>query len=134
MASGQNSPPLTVPELMGTIKQLSPAKLRQFTRAFARWQQHSERPQDDEALVEACRARLAPAEERRLRKLIAKSERGILTAKELENYQALVRRAEALDATRLAALTQLAKRWDKPVRTVMQIVGWEGGKDETTNR
>jgi hypothetical protein len=92
------------------------------------------RRNEDAPLVEACTARLAPAEERQLKKLIAKSERGTLSAKELELYRTLVRRAEILDGTRLAALTELARRWDKPVRAVMDIVGWEDGKDETTGR
>jgi hypothetical protein len=41
-----------------------------------------------------------------------------------------VTRAQALDATRLAALTQLTRLWNKPVRDVMKIIGWESGEDE----
>ena len=133
MASAQSSTGSVVPRLMATVMQLSPAELREFKTRFAAWQRHNGEQADEEtALVEACRARLSPAHERRLKRLIAESEQGALRPKELEEYRALVRRAEKLDATRLTALAELARRWSKPVRAVMDIVGWESGDEGAT--
>jgi hypothetical protein len=113
---------------------LTPDELREFKRRFAEWQRDNGGQADEEtALVQACHARLSEEDDRRLKKLIAKSERGALRPNDLEDYRALVRRAEKLDVTRLAALTQLARRWGKPVRAVMEAIGWEGGKGDTTS-
>jgi 5-methylcytosine-specific restriction endonuclease McrA len=102
---------------MTSVKRLTPAELRQFERQFAEWQeQKGGRSKEEEALVQACMARLPTAEERRLKKLIAKSEGGALSSDELEDYRSLVRRAERLDATRLTALMQLSRRWGQPCR------------------
>lgn len=75
---------------------------------------------------------LVRVDERQLKKLTAKSERRALSPKDLVDYRILVRRAERLDATRLAALTELARRWGKPVRVVMETIGWQESEDETT--
>jgi hypothetical protein len=132
MASAQATGRSTVPQLMRTVKELAPAELSDFKRRFARWQQQNGgRDEEQAALVQTCQARLRAADERRLRRLIAKSERGILSAAELADYRALVRQAERLDTTRLTALTELARRWGKPVHVVMATIGWEGGEDET---
>jgi hypothetical protein len=134
MAAAQMSAQRTVPELMTTVMQLTPVELREFQRRFAEWQlQNQGQASDEAALVQACTARMAAADERRLKKLVTKSERGTLRPKELEDYRALVRRSETVEATRLAALTELARRWDKPVRMVMETIGWEGGADETAS-
>ena len=131
MASTQASAGPTVPQLMTTVRRLSPAELREFKRRFADWQeQNGGQADEDVALVRACQARLSANDERRLKKLIAKSERATLSSRDLADYRLLVRRAERLDTTRLAALTQLARRWDKPVRAVMDTIGWEGGEDD----
>ncbi len=133
MASTQSSERTTIAQLMTTVQRLSPSELREFKRQFARWQRHSGGQADEEAvLVQACRACLSAPHERRLSKLITKSERGTLSPKELQDYRKLVLRAEKLDATRLAALTDLARRWGKPVRIVMETIGWEGSGDDTT--
>ncbi len=132
MAAPRASAKSTVPQLMTTVMQLTRAELREFKRQFAEWQQQNGgQAEEDTALVQACKARLPGADERRLKKLIARSERGALSPEELKDYRNLVRRSERLDATRLAALTQLARRWRKPVRLVMEKIGWEGGGDET---
>jgi hypothetical protein len=132
MASAEASARSTVPQLMRTVKELAPAELSEFKRRFARWQeQNGGQDEEQTALVQACQARLRAAHERRLKRLIAKSERGTLGADELEDYRSLVRQAERLDAARLAALTELARRWGKPVHVVMATIGWEGGEDET---
>ena len=129
MASAHSTRRSVVPRLMATVRQLTPAELREFKRRFADWQQASG---EEAALVDVCRSRLPAADERRLNTLISKSERDALRPPELQEYRRLVRRAEKLDATRLAALTQLASRWGQPVPHVMQIVGWEGGDEEAT--
>lgn len=132
MASVQSSRSVVV-QLMASVKQLTPAELRDFKRRFTAWQQASGEQADDESLlVKACQARLSTHDERRLKVLIGKSERGALVPNELEEYRRLVRRAERLDATRLSALAQLAGRLGKPVREVMRIVGWEGSDEEAT--
>jgi hypothetical protein len=132
MASAQASGS-AVPQLMATVKQLTPDELREFKRRFAEWQDNGGQADEETALIQACHVRLPEEDEHRLKKLIAKSERGALRPNELADYRALVRRAEKLDVTRLAALTQLARRWGKPVRVVMQAIGWEGGEDDTTS-
>jgi hypothetical protein len=48
--------------------------------------------------------------QRRLKRLIAKSERGTLTPKELSDYQALAQRAERIDVQRAVALAKMAGR------------------------
>jgi hypothetical protein len=134
MASAQSSADSTVPQLMASVMQLTPAELREFKRRFAKWQQeHGGQADNEAALIQACKSRLTAADDRRLNKLIAKSERESLSADELEDYRTLVRKSERLDATRLAALTQLATQWGKPVRAVMRAIGWEGGEDEAAS-
>ena len=133
MASAHASAGSTVPQLMTRVQQLTPAQLREFKRRFAQWQQENGgQPEEETALVQTCKARLSTGDARQLKKLIAKSERHALSPTELEDYRTLVRRAERLDAIRLAALTELARRWGKPVRTVMEIIGWQESEDETT--
>jgi hypothetical protein len=133
MASTRPFARSAVPRLMTTVKRLTPAELREFKRRFAVWQQkNGGKAAAEAALVQACKVRLPAVEERQLEKLIARSERGVLSRDQLEEYRALVRRVEQLDATRLAALTQLARRWGKTVHFVMETIGWEGGGDETT--
>jgi hypothetical protein len=71
-----------------------------------------------------------PAEDvKRLKRLIAKSERGVLTPKELETYRTLAQQAEQLNAKRMEALAELARRQDKPANLIMQELGWESGED-----
>lgn len=133
MASAQTSSESIVPGLMASVKQLPPAELRDFTRRFLAWQQANDTPTDSESeLRQLCQLRLPEAQERRLRTLINKSERGELHPKELEEYRTLVRHVEKLDGARLAALAQLARLWEKPVSTVMKLVGWEAGNDAAT--
>lgn len=121
---------LTVEHLMAAIRQLSPAELREFTQQFAQWQEQNGKQVDDEAaLIEATKARLPAADKRRLKRLMAKSERGTLTPKELDEYRALAQQAERLNVTRVEALAELVRRRGEPVRALMQEIGWEGGDD-----
>jgi len=122
---------LTVEHLLEAIKQLSPAELRQFTRQFTEWQkQNNKQAEEEAALIRATRERLPPVDERRLKQLGRKSERGTLTPKELDEYRVLTQQSEQLDVRRVEALVKLAQRWDKPVRVVMQEIGWESGTDD----
>jgi hypothetical protein len=121
---------LTVEHLMTAVKQLSPAELREFMRQFAEWQEQNGKQADEEAaLIQATKARLPAADERRLKRLIAKSERGTLTPKELEEYRSLAQQAERLNVKRVEALAELVRRRGKPARAVMREIGWEGGDD-----
>ncbi|MCZ6680311.1 MAG: hypothetical protein O7E52_24030 [Candidatus Poribacteria bacterium] len=128
---------LTVEHLLSAAKQLSPEELGEFTRQLAEWQRNrihakpSEislrrlRADDKAGLIQATQARLPQADEQRLKQLSAKSERGTLTEKELEEYRALAQQAEQLDVKRTEALAELVKLSDKPVHAVMQEIGWE---------
>ena len=91
----------------------------------------SQRIDEDAALIQAAKMRLPAADERRLERLIAKSERGTLTPKELDEYRALAQRTEQLNATRAEALAELVRRRGKPARIIMQEIGLERGADGT---
>jgi hypothetical protein len=116
--------------LMTAVKQLTPAELREFTRQFAEWREQNGGQENEEAvLIQATKAHLPAAEERRLKRLIAKSECGTLTPKEIDEYRVLVQRAERLDVTRVEALAELVRRWGKPARVIMKEIGWKSGTD-----
>ena len=105
MAAQRVSPSLTVDQLLDGVQRLPPSSLREFRRRFLTWQNengHSAEPQ------QAPSDRLSATEERRLRRLIARSERGLLTPEELAEYRALARRSEQVSATRLQELAELA--------------------------
>jgi hypothetical protein len=89
MASVPDSAGWSVEQLLATVEQLSP---------------------EEAALVRAARSRLPAQAERRLRRLIARSERGQLTAKELADYQSLAQQAQQIDVIRAEALAELARR------------------------
>jgi hypothetical protein len=120
---------LSVEQLLEAVKHLSRAERREFQRQLAALQDQKDNQALDEAgLVRAARARLSAADERRLQRLIAKSEQGALTSKELAEYRSLALQAQQLDATRLQALAELARRRGKPARVIMEEIGGEGAK------
>jgi hypothetical protein len=121
---------LSVEHLLAAVKQLSPAELREFARELAAWQERNGQQAEEEAeLIQATKARLPAADERRLRRLGSKSERGTLTPAELAEYRALAQRAEQIDVTRVEALAKLVQRRGKPVSVVKKEIGWrEGGR------
>ena len=80
-------------------------------------------------MIRVARGRLPAAAERRLKRLIARSERGRLTRDELPEYQALAQEVQRLDAARAEALAELARRRGKSVRAVLTEIGCEGGTD-----
>jgi len=102
---------LTVEHLMAAVKQFSPDELDEFKRQFAEWQgQNGEETAEEVKLIQATKMRLSVVEARRLKRLIAKSERGTLTRKELDVYRALAQQAERLNVMRLEALAEFVHR------------------------
>ena len=123
---------LTVEHLMAAVKQFSPDELCEFKRQFAEWQgQNGEQTIEEARLIQATKMRLPVAEARRLKRLIAKSDRGTLTPKELDVYRALAQQAERLNVTRLEAPAELVQQRGQPAHVVMDEIGWECGADGT---
>lgn len=121
---------LSVEHLKAAAQQLSSDELQAFTAWLVAWQQkHHRLENEDAALIEVIRMRLPAEDVKRLKRLIAKSERGVLTPKELETYRTLAQQAEQLNAKRMEALAELARRQDKPANLIMQELGWESGED-----
>ena len=111
MASLPLSGPMNVEQLLEAVEHLSPADQREFQRRLAAHQgKNGSQAPDEAALLRTARARLSASASRRLRRLIARSERGELTPKELEEYQALAKDAQRIDAARVEALAELARR------------------------
>lgn len=70
----------SVEQLVEAVEHLSPAEQREFERCLAGRQAANGRPEPDEAtLIQAAEARLPAEDERRLRRLIARSECDQLT-------------------------------------------------------
>jgi hypothetical protein len=126
---------LTVKHLMAAVKQLSPAELDEFTLQFAAWQKRnsqntdSQQSAEEKVLIQMAKAHLPATDTRRLKQLMAKSERGTLTPKELDEYRTLAQRAEQLSVRRVEALAELVRRQGQPVHIVMEAIGWKSGED-----
>jgi hypothetical protein len=104
--------------------------MRELERRMAARRRESGNEGSDEAtLVRAATVCLPAAAERRLKRLIARSERGRLTRNELAEYHALAQEVQRLDAARAEALAELARRRGKSVRAVKAEIGCEGGTD-----
>jgi hypothetical protein len=126
---------LTVDDLTAAVQRLSPAELREFKRRLADLQAHDAATIEDEALlIRITRLRPPAAAQRRLKRLIAGSERGTLTSKELLDYRDLAQQAEQIDAMRVAALAELVRRRRQPVAIVKAEIGWGGGGDGSESR
>jgi hypothetical protein len=109
MASVPMTSPLSVEQLLQAVDRLSPAEQAEFqSRLAARQTSNGSQVADEARLIQAARARLPEAAECRLKKLIARSERGQLTARELADYQRLAEEAQRIDAARAEALAELA--------------------------
>jgi hypothetical protein len=113
----------SVDNLLDAVGRLSPAELDDFAVRFADWQQDGV---DDQVLIRATRRRLSATDDARLRVLIAKSEEGRLTDREQAEYRELAQHSERINVHRVRALAELVRRRAKPVREVMQEIGWEG--------
>ena len=106
---------LSLEQLLEAVDRLSPAKMREFERRMAaRRRGHGNEASDEAALVRAARVRLPEAAERRLKRLIGRSERGRLTGDELAEYQALAQEVQRLDAARAEALAELRAAGGSP--------------------
>ena len=120
-----------VEQLLEAVEQLSPAEQREFRRRLARRQAANGRTEPEEAkLIQAAQSRLPAAAERRLRRLIARSERGRMTPQELADYQALAQEAQRIDAARADALAKLSRLQGRSIRAVKAALDREGHPDD----
>jgi hypothetical protein len=120
-----------VEQLLEAVEQLSAAEQREFQRRLASRQAANGSTDPEEAkLIQAAQARLPAAAERRLRRLIARSERGQLTPQELADYQALAQEAQRIDAARADALAKLSRLQGRSIRAVKAALDREGRTDE----
>jgi hypothetical protein len=132
MASMPGSGSWSVEQLLEAVEHLSPAEQREFQRRLAaRQAANGSADPDDTTLIQAAQARLPAAMERRLRRLITRSERGQLTPQELAEYQSLAQQAQRLDAARTEALAKLAHRQGRSMRDMKAALDRKGRKDDT---
>jgi hypothetical protein len=111
---------LTIEHLMTTVEQLSPPELREFKQRLAAWEDRNGPREETEAdLIQATQVQLPARDERRLRRLISQSERGMLTLEEAEKYRALAQQAERLNVARVEALAKLVQRRGQPTREAL---------------
>ena len=130
MAAPPAPGPLSVEQLLEAIDRLAPAQRRELERRLAWRRAEDGNEESDEAtLVRAAKARLPTAAERRLKRLIARSKRGLLTPEELAEYQALAQEVQRLDAARAEALAELGRRRGKSARSAKGGIRGEGGRD-----
>ena len=129
MAAPPAPGPLSLEQLLEAIDRLAPAQRRELERRLAWRQVEDVNEESDEAtLVRAAKVRLPAAAERRLKRLIARSERGHLTPEELAEYQTLAQEVQRLDAARAEALAELGRRGGKSARSAKGGIR-EGGRD-----
>jgi hypothetical protein len=130
MARPSAPDPLNVEQLLEAIDRLAPAQRRELGRRLAWRQLEDGNEESDEAtLVRAAKARLPAAAARRLKRLIARSERGLLTPEELAEYQALAQEVQRLDAARAEALAELGRRRGKSAPSANGGISGEGRRD-----
>jgi hypothetical protein len=130
MAAPPAPDPLSLEEVLEAVDHLSPAQIRELERRLAARRAGNRNMGSDEAtLVRAATGQLPAATERRLKGLIARSERGKLTRDELAEYQALAQEVQRLDVARAEALAELARRRGKSVRAVKTEIGGESSSD-----
>jgi hypothetical protein len=130
MAGPPAPDPLSLEQLLEAIDRLAPAQRRELERRLA-WRRGEDGNEecDEATLVRAAKVRLPAATERRLKRLIARSERGLLTPEELAEYRALAQEVQRLDATRAEALAELGRRRGKSARSAKEGIRGEGGRD-----
>lgn len=121
----------SVEQLLEAVERLSPAEQSEFQRRLAARQAVNGGPGPDEAaLIRAARACLPAAAEQRLRKLIARSERGRLTPQELADYRSLAQEAQRIDAARAEALAELARHRGQAVQALQAELQRQGRPDD----
>ena len=138
MATAPTRVLLTVDDLLEAVKHLPPAELREFQRQFGVWSGQNNGPngaslpdREEETLLASIRenSTLPPAVQRRFNRLRRKRQGGTLTASEEKQLQDLWRQAEQMNATRLEALGELARRRGTDVRTLMRELGLPENRD-----
>lgn len=130
MAAPSAPDPLSLEQLLEAIDRLAPAQRRELERRLAWRRVEDGNAQSDVATsVRAAEVRLPAAAERRLKRLIARSERGLLTPEELAEYRALAQEVQRLDAARAEALAELGRRRGKSARSAKGGIRGEGGRD-----
>jgi hypothetical protein len=130
MAAPPAPDPLSLEQLLEAVDHLSPSQIHELERRLAaRRAGNRNEGSDETTLVQVATGQLPAATEGRLRRLIARSERGKLTRNELAEYQALAQEVQRLDAARAEALAELARRRGKSVRAVKAEIGGEGSSD-----
>ncbi len=130
MAAPPAPGPLSVEQLLEAIDRLAPAQRRELERRLAgRRVEHGNAQSEEATSVRAAEIRLPPVSERRLKTLIARSERGLLTPEELSEYRALAGEVQRLDAVRAEALGERARRRGESVRSAKRRIRGEGGRD-----
>jgi hypothetical protein len=130
MAAPPASGPLSLEQLLEAIDRLAPAQRDELERRLSWRRVDDGNEESDEAtLVRAAEVRLPAAAERRLKRLIARSERGLMTPEELAEYLALAQEVQRLDAARAEALAELGRRRGKSAPSAVGGIGDEGGRD-----
>jgi hypothetical protein len=128
--SEQSRNTLSLEQILDAVDHLSPAQVGELERRLAaRRAKSCNEAIDETTLVRTATRGLTAASNRRLKHLIARSERGALTPTELPEYQSLAQEVQRLDAARAQAIAELARRWKKSVRAVKARIASEGGKD-----
>jgi hypothetical protein len=116
-------------QLLAAVQQLPARELRAFHRQFASWWEENNGggrgatgTTDEGALLTLVRenSRLPPSQQRRFDRLRQKQQVGTLTTGEWKDLQALWRRVEQMNVTRLEALAELARRRGTDVPTLMR--------------
>ena len=120
----------TLEQLVQAVRGLSPEERREFLRRVGEGQeQDGEGGPDEAALRQAAKAKLPTLAARRLKRLVAKSERGQLSPQELADYQELARQAQQIDAVRAQAMAKLVRfqrKSDEPVKSARDQGGSNG--------
>jgi hypothetical protein len=117
---------LTVEHLMAAVKQLSPSEWHEFQHQLAAWQAQNGMLDATEAELVTCievNSHLPAATQRRFNRLRRKRQAEMLTPAEAAELQALWQRVEAMNVTRLQALTTLSQRRNTDVKTLMRDLG-----------
>jgi hypothetical protein len=130
MAAPPAPGPLSLEQLLEAIDRLAPAQRRELERRLTWRRVEDGNEESGEATsVRAAKVRLPAAAERRLKRLIARSERGLLTPEELAEYQALAQEVQRLDAARAEALAELGRRGVTSAPSAKGGISGKGGRD-----
>jgi hypothetical protein len=128
----------TARDVLDAVKHLPPGELQEFQQQFAAWSAENNghngtllAETDEDSLLAAVRdnSTLPPAEQRRFNRLRRKRQAGTLSKTEEQQLQALWSRVEQMNATRLEALAELARRRGIDVKTVMAELGLRENRD-----